>query len=198
MTEKLPRPIEPGEIRVGDTVQRTKSRKGIDIRWELTVKEIDGPELLSMEDGRCFTDRTDTWTLLDRPTPAPAVGSRWRDPVTGAEYVRTDGDNLPLFSVYRCGSGDGRGLYGHVGDGCADVISRLTPIPNHGDGCSEWLWDPETDTGWVERLNDRPGAGATHWQIAGDDYRYAYLNPENGDDRDVIARLRPWSERGQR
>lgn len=192
MTPTLPRPIEPGEIRVGDRVRITWTKYDVEVTAEFTVgsnSDIDR-KIRTAGDGpyQQFAWSPGTWTLLaEARIPAPAVGSRWRDPVTNAEYVAT-GSPLAPYVGYTIG--------------CIALrlenpgaIARLTPIPDHSDGCSPWLWDKETDTGWVDvHLQD---SQRTHAQVSGYCTHDGELHPGYDGDRAIAQRLVPWSERGQ-
>lgn len=197
MTPALPRPIEPGE-----TLQKGWRVRGCATDWpapdvntfmEFTVDyEYDGKVYAanSGPHGASYNRANYDWTLLaEVPTPAPAVGSRWCDDGTDTEYIRSDNREYVRY----------RGLGGELvlHDGWArdvDAIARLTPIPDHGTGCSPWLWDEETGTAWVAGTDD--AYLATHIQVFGRPDRGGYLNSDEYDAR-LARRLRPWSERGQ-
>lgn len=197
----FPRPIEPGEVKIGQTV-RAECRTGAYATIvEGVVSAMEGDRIglgVDSDDNsrRYLTGSAYSWDLLaEAPNPAPAVGSRWRDPETGAEYVAADTGDDSSYVAYRCGEGDLRLLFVEHVDGCADTIARLIPIPDHGDGCSPWLWDPETDTGWVKTLYART---AVYVQVFGREITYGYIDLTVLEDDEIAARLRPWSERGQR
>lgn len=136
MTNTLPRPIEPGEIKVGMRVCAEANMTTVEgVVTEVAdgrvrignITDIDRPGLWS-------------WTLLaEPPTPAPAVGSHWRDEKADTEYIATDTkvDGHTIYNPY---------LHAYASAGIcaawspmdADIIARLTPIPDHGDGYSEW------------------------------------------------------------
>lgn len=122
-----PRSIEPQDIRVGDRV-RLEDHLGDDVRTvEFTVSDRDGDMLYSASARYGAGDSgTHTWTLLDRPEPDRLVGPHWRDPETGAEYVRTDGRGAAAYWRYRHGENAPHRLI----DGRDDrIIARLVPIP---------------------------------------------------------------------
>jgi hypothetical protein len=72
--------------------------------------------------------------LLDRPEPPREAGSRWRDPETGAEYVKTDTD-VPGGIEFLCyaqgprSSRSGKSYRGaELNAWDADIIARLVPL----------------------------------------------------------------------
>ena len=187
MTDTLPRPIEPGEIRVGDRVQVTHIQTDRTVTTAFTVSALGGDRLYTPDGEPIAIRSTDTWILVHRPTPAPAAGSRWRDENSGDEFVLTD---RGMYARYKGGIG-----FLTISSRDAASVARLTPIPDHGDGCSEWLWDPETGTAWVAGNNQT--GNVTHLQVHGQATHMGCLIRSTPSDGDVRKRLVPWSERGQ-
>ena len=124
-----PKPIDPQDIRVGMRV-RLEDHLGDDVRTvEFTVADRESDFLYSTSSKYASSDSdAHTWTLLaDAPKPQPAVGSHWRDPETGAEYVFDDeGD----YMRYRHGDGrTGISMIGGEPSVPPHARARLVPIP---------------------------------------------------------------------
>lgn len=193
MTPTLPRPIEPGEIRVGDRVRLTWDEPGSVHTHEFTVTftdDIDGLRSIGYKpDTGYTTEYVGTWELLSRPTPTPAVGSRWAHKQVGAKFVVTDSNS------FYCYKGWGLIKTGTSFDLDAKISEFMVPIPDHGDGCSPWLWDEETGTAWV--AGGCLDVNATHIQVFGRTTHSGVLVDVSEPDRELADRLIPWSERGQ-
>lgn len=194
MTDQLPRPIGPGEIRVGDRVRVAWFDGSTGYTAEFDVADRCVNSIRSDKD--TWTTIDNTWTLLARPTPAPAVGSRWRAD-DGSEWVIFADHGVLLGFCYL----SGRTYTADRGSLPLDsyALSNATPIPDHDTGCSPWLWDKETDTAWVESdlTRDPGGMLITHVQVHGERTNGLTLTASFESDREIAARLVPWSERGQ-
>ena len=97
MSELLPRPIEFGDIKVGDRVRMTFSDGDIETSTTFTVMgyhTVGGKrECVYDSNGTCYYDGAGcTLELLERPKPESKPGW-WHDPGTGVEYLTIRGEN---------------------------------------------------------------------------------------------------------
>lgn len=122
-----PKAIAPQDIRVGDRV-RAEYHAGAVIEDTITqVGTFIWGTVSSFSRQPNGVDRYPRLVLLDRPEPPREVGSRWRDPETGAEYVRTD-DTQYRYVRYRMGNPPGGVVeLWSMCDG-SDIIARLVPL----------------------------------------------------------------------
>lgn len=154
-----PKPIEPQDIRVGDRVRATLSHDG-------TVTGVD--------DDLVYIDRwghlLDAYTieLLERPEPERPVGSHWRDPETGAEYVQSDSGYTTL-RRYRQGSTKSEELLAAgYNDLDTEIIARLTSVPAF-DPATLWPCAPDG----ARRCKESDAAGLTCTRYAEHDGLHA-------------------------
>lgn len=113
-----PRAIAPQDIRVGDEVVARR----VDCRVEGVVTQV-GDMYIYIGWAQPIGARTSEWTftIIDRPEPPRQAGSRWRDPIDGGLYVRTDG-TLSEYVRYNIG------LIGSCLTTGDPVIARLVPL----------------------------------------------------------------------
>ena len=152
-----PRSIEPQDIRPGDRICVAWSVDRIDRTHTLRVAEVDLESMLvraSVVSSAWVTlapNGDATITLLDRPTPERPVGSHWRDPETGAEYVRTDGVGGSLYYRVRFAQGMPRKLNPEY----YNLIARLQPLPAFDPAT---LWPPaKLDDDWCAVPDENTG-----------------------------------------
>lgn len=159
MSETLPRPIEPQDIRLGQRVRFVDTYDTDTVLGEFTVTKREGPTLFDSHNvpyHSTYVRRT--WTLLaDAPTPVRPVGSHWRDPETGAEYVLDDdGDYLR----YRMGSD-------RLGPNVLDIpeyTARLVPVPPTFDPAALWPHAPAFARDCIAHSDGRScSRGAGHY-----------------------------------
>ena len=156
MTETLPKPIDPQDIRVGMRVRVEYNKYDADFAVEFTVGGNDptDAQIKTAGDGpiQRFGWTPGTWTLLaDAPKPKPEPGSHWRDPETGAEYVRTDGVGGSLYYRVRFAQGMPRKLNPEY----YNLIARLQPLPAFDPAT---LWPPaKLDDDWCAVPDENTG-----------------------------------------
>jgi hypothetical protein len=88
-----PQPIDPDDIRVGDTVQVI----------DVATVTVDTSDLTAWIKYPSHHPWTRSWELVDRPSPKPKVGQHWLSP-NGNEYICVDREGLRFFLPLR-GSG---------------------------------------------------------------------------------------------
>ena len=119
-----PRSIDPKDIRVGDRISMQGSDGNTEYAYTFTVADIrDG--LLVDANGQRYSPANGYVQIVDRPEPPRKVGSRWRDPETGAQYIKTD---HPEYLRYRAGH---VGADSRLDENCTDdreIIARLVPV----------------------------------------------------------------------
>lgn len=193
MTDQLPRQIDPVDAQVGQMLRVTLMEDDMTVTKTFSVAKV-GSQWVETPGGFIFgfDAQIVLWELIAE-APIRRAGSHWSGPVYEGtvEYVRNQvGDYLPVtypegwrVAALRRGYDDA-------------AIARLTSVPDmpqHGDGCSPWLWDKETDTVWVAGIGR-----ATHIQVDGREVASGYLLTAGDDDPALAARLVPYSERGQK
>lgn len=199
-TEVIEKTVDLEDVRVGDTIKRVLHEDGFLQETTITVGSIDGGWLYvdTRPHGRSMWAGDEDVTLirLSRPSYSPKAGEAFasNDGTYWVAYSDHRGElsAAPFRSGTLFTANGGPMFVGTLEDG----YGPLVPLFKDGDGYSEWLWDPDTDTGWVEVA--LRGAARTHHQVFGKVFSDGFLLPDVPQDGDLIARLRPWRERGQR
>lgn len=190
MTETKEIPL--ADVKVGMRVRITHSWRGIVKTSEAAVASVRDHRLSLGADGsrEIFgPDDIDKIELITPPVPTFETGDRFQDRDGDCWVVMDDPGRATLHSDKRADLG----ITNSVAF-LAQYYGPLTPIPEHGDGCSPWLWDPVTKSVWVEvSIED---STVTHRQVrgrwvVGGDLRSGRVP----GDAAIARRLIPWSER---
>lgn len=168
VTSVLPRSIEPEEIKDGQTV-RAERRDG---SWLVTYEGIarrDGQYIrlydkLGGTQKAIFHPSAYTWALLaEAPTSTPKP---WRQQIAGElrAWADVESRSARYCGEYATGSVDSARRIANAIEK-RNIGASIPDIPVHGDGCSPWLWDKETDSAWVE--TQITGGVRTYQQVTG-------------------------------
>ncbi len=197
MSETLPRPIEPQDIEPGMLVRAEHRTGAYAATTEGIVSAVEGDMIWlgvdEADDSRRFLAAAlYTWTLLDRPEPEPErpVGSHWRDPKTGAEYViDVDGDYVLVKgdrnrAPYVIQPRDHR-------DAHKAALARLVPVPPVFD--PRVLWPPaRLNDDWCSAADKNSGYGCS--RPAGHDGWIHAAYEVHGDRQELGPVLAVWGD----